>query len=100
MVRPPHPASCPPRPCVASSRSLSMEINGATELYGIMGNPVAHSLSPAMHNGAFAALGLNKVYLPFAVQDVALAMTGFLFFFKKGATPTIPPVPPPIPSPD
>ena len=37
-----------------------MAINGATELYGIMGNPVAHSLSPVMHNGAFGALGLNK----------------------------------------
>ena len=31
-----------------------MHINGATELYGIMGNPVTHSLSPAMHNGALA----------------------------------------------
>jgi len=67
-----------------------MEINGATELYGIMGNPVTHSLSPAMHNGAFAALGLNKVYLPFAVQDVGRAMTGMRALGIKGVSVTIP----------
>ncbi|HIJ91027.1 MAG: shikimate dehydrogenase [Desulfobulbaceae bacterium] len=67
-----------------------MGINGATELYGIMGNPVAHSLSPAMHNGAFEALGLNKVYLPFAVQDVARAMTGLRALGIRGASVTIP----------
>jgi len=67
-----------------------MEINGATELYGIMGNPVAHSLSPAMHNGAFAALGLNKAYVPFAVQDVGKAMTGLRALGIKGVSVTIP----------
>jgi len=67
-----------------------MRINGATELYGIMGNPVTHSLSPAMHNGAFAALGLNKVYLPFGVQDVAQAMTGLRALGIRGVSVTIP----------
>jgi shikimate dehydrogenase len=67
-----------------------VEINGATELYGIMGNPVAHSLSPAMHNGAFAALGLNKAYLPFAVQDVAQAMSGLRGLGIRGVSVTIP----------
>ncbi|MFA6465754.1 MAG: shikimate dehydrogenase, partial [Desulfurivibrionaceae bacterium] len=67
-----------------------MHINGATELYGIMGNPVTHSLSPAMHNGAFGALGLNKVYLPFAVQDVGQAMTGLRALGIKGVSVTIP----------
>lgn len=67
-----------------------MRINGATELYGIMGNPVAHSLSPAMHNGAFAALGLNKAYLPFAVQDVGQAMTGLRALGIRGVSVTIP----------
>ena len=38
-----------------------MQISGSTEIYGIIGNPVAHSLSPIMHNSAFEALGLNKV---------------------------------------
>jgi shikimate dehydrogenase len=38
-----------------------------TDLYGIFGWPVAHSRSPAMHGAAFAALGLDAVYVPFAV---------------------------------
>lgn len=67
-----------------------MQINGATELYGIMGNPVAHSLSPAMHNAAFQALGLNKAYLPFPVTDVAKALNGFRALGVKGVSVTIP----------
>lgn len=67
-----------------------MVIDGRTELYGIMGNPVAHSLSPAMHNAAFAALGLNKVYVPFPVTDVATALAGFRALGVRGASVTIP----------
>ena len=44
-------------------------INGQTEIYGLVGSPVAHSLSPHMHNAAFAALGLDAVYIPFEVRD-------------------------------
>jgi 3-dehydroquinate dehydratase/shikimate dehydrogenase len=40
-----------------------------TALYGVVGRPIAHSLSPAMHNAAFAALGLDAVYLPLAAAD-------------------------------
>jgi shikimate dehydrogenase len=65
-------------------------INGSTGLYGIIGKPVSHSLSPAMHNGAFAALGLNKVYLPFEVADVAGAMIGLRALGIRGASVTIP----------
>lgn len=38
-------------------------------VYGVVGNPVAHSLSPAMHNAGFAALGLNAVYVPLQAAD-------------------------------
>ncbi len=65
-------------------------IDGRTELYGIMGNPVAHSLSPAMHNAAFAAMGLNKVYVPFPVTDVATAVAGFRALGVRGVSVTIP----------
>jgi len=41
-----------------------------TDLYGVVGNPVAHSLSPVMHNAGFAALGLNAVYVPLQARDV------------------------------
>lgn len=67
-----------------------MPINGATEIYGIMGNPVRHSMSPAMHNAAFAHAGLNKVYVPFPVQDVAAALKGFRALGVRGASVTIP----------
>ena len=67
-----------------------MRIDGTTELYGIMGKPVAHSLSPAMHNKAFGHLGLNKVYVPFPVRDVRPAMEGFRALQVRGVSVTIP----------
>jgi 3-dehydroquinate dehydratase/shikimate dehydrogenase len=45
-------------------------IDSETEVMGIVGNPVSQSLSPLMHNAAFAAANLNAVYLPFQTQDV------------------------------
>jgi shikimate dehydrogenase len=50
----------------------SSPISGRTTVVGIIGDPVAHSASPAMHNAAFAALGLDWVYVPFAVRAAAL----------------------------
>jgi 3-dehydroquinate dehydratase/shikimate dehydrogenase len=41
------------------------ELLPVAALYGIVGNPVAHSLSPRLHNGAYRALGLPALYLPF-----------------------------------
>ncbi len=40
-------------------------------LYGVVGNPVMHSLSPVMHNAGFAACGLNGVYLPLEARDAS-----------------------------
>lgn len=47
-------------------------LTGAARVYGVLGHPVTHSLSPAMHNAAFAALGLDAVYVPFPVQPEEL----------------------------
>ncbi|NLC71698.1 MAG: shikimate dehydrogenase [Desulfuromonadaceae bacterium] len=49
------------------------EIDGHTRVYGIFGFPVTHSLSPAMHNEAFARMGINAVYLPFPVPPARLS---------------------------
>jgi shikimate dehydrogenase len=46
--------------------------HGQTTLYGIFGYPIGHSLSPLMHNTAFAHHGLDAVYLPFAVHPAHL----------------------------
>jgi 3-dehydroquinate dehydratase/shikimate dehydrogenase len=45
-------------------------IGPATEIYGLVGSPIAHSVSPAMHNAAFAAAGYDAVYLPLPAADV------------------------------
>jgi shikimate dehydrogenase len=43
-----------------------------TDVYGIFGHPIGHSRSPAMHNRAFAALGIDAVYVPFDVAPERL----------------------------
>jgi 3-dehydroquinate dehydratase/shikimate dehydrogenase len=40
------------------------------QLFGVVGNPIAHSLSPVMHNAGFNALGMNAVYVPLQASDV------------------------------
>jgi 3-dehydroquinate dehydratase/shikimate dehydrogenase len=57
-------------------------ISRNTAITGIIGSPVGHSASPAMHNQAFASLNLDFVYLPFEVDDVA----DFFHRFVKPAT--------------
>lgn len=68
------------------------EINGETRVVGILGDPVAHTLSPAMQNAAFVALGLNFVYLPFRVSkaDLAAAVAGLRALGLAGANVTVP----------
>jgi shikimate dehydrogenase len=50
-----------------------VEIGASTRLLTLIGDPVAHSLSPAMHNAACRALGIDAVYLPLRVPAGALA---------------------------
>jgi 3-dehydroquinate dehydratase/shikimate dehydrogenase len=50
------------------------DLNARTEIMGLVGSPVAHSFSPHLHNAAFAALGLDAVYLPFEVGDARAFM--------------------------
>jgi shikimate dehydrogenase len=65
-------------------------INGHTKVYGILGRPVAHSLSPAMHNAAFRELGLNAVYVAFPVTDLTRAVAGLRGLGVAGVSVTIP----------
>jgi 3-dehydroquinate dehydratase / shikimate dehydrogenase len=51
------------------SRFRFGEISRDTALYGVVGRPIAHSISPAMHNAAFAAEGIDAVYLPLEAED-------------------------------
>ncbi len=65
-------------------------INTKTSLYGVMGDPISHSLSPAMHNAAFEHIGYNGVYLAFPVKDVKSAIAGIRALNVKGVSVTIP----------
>jgi len=65
-------------------------IDTATTLFALFGDPVAQSLGPAMHNAAFAAMGLNAAYLAFRVKDLAGAIAGFKALGLAGASVTIP----------
>ncbi len=47
------------------------ELTPVERLYGIVGNPVMHSLSPRLHNGAYRALGIPALYLPFESASFA-----------------------------
>lgn len=49
-----------------------MSVLGSTRVCGVWGWPVKHSASPAMHNAAFTELGLDLVYVPFAVSPESL----------------------------
>ena len=51
------------------------EIDGKTRFYGLLGNPVSHSLSPFIHNEGFRRLSLNARYLAFAVKEEDLEST-------------------------
>jgi len=61
-----------------------------TALYGIIGHPVSHSLSPAMHNAAFRTLNLDAVYLAFDVVDLKGAMAGVRALGIQGLSVTVP----------
>lgn len=56
-------------------RSIA-DIGPKTKLCALIGNPVEHSMSPAIHNRAFAELGLDYVYVAFRVEDVGAAIAG------------------------
>jgi shikimate dehydrogenase len=67
-------------------------IDGKTRLVGVMGWPVSHSLSPAMHNAAFAAVRLPWAYVPLPVspERVGEAVRGLVALGFVGANVTVP----------
>ena len=71
---------------------MPLSINGQTKLVGLIGYPVEHSLSPAMHNSAFAALSLNWCYVPLPVLPERLgeAVAGLQALSFVGANVTVP----------
>ena len=73
-------------------QSQSAPINAATRLCAVLGSPIRHSASPAMHNAAFAALGLNWRYLAFEVdpKNLRAAIAGARAMHFAGLNLTVP----------
>lgn len=67
-------------------------IDRSTELFGVIGDPIGHSLSPLIHNMAYHELGMNRVYLPFRIPRDQLAQTlrDLYWLEMKGYSVTIP----------
>jgi len=73
--------------------AIVSHISGTTKILGIIGSPVSHSLSPAMHNAALEAMGLDYIYIPLPVdiKDLATAVSGLKAISAiKGFNLTIP----------
>ncbi|MCE5268644.1 MAG: shikimate dehydrogenase, partial [Planctomycetaceae bacterium] len=68
------------------------QINAETEVYGVIGDPIGHSLGPLVHNVSFRRGGLNKVYIPFRVprEDLAWFIDKAASFDLHGLSVTIP----------
>src|SRR5438067_769020 len=71
---------------------LHPPVSGRTKILGVFGFPVEHSLSPAMHNAAIAALGLDYLYIPFSVlpEDIGPAVRSITSLGIVGVNLTIP----------
>jgi shikimate dehydrogenase len=70
----------------------AVPVTGRTRLVGIIGDPISHTRSPAMHNAAFRALGLDFAYLPFHVRPEGLeaAVRGLAALGVAGFNVTVP----------
>lgn len=71
---------------------MEKQITGHTGLTGLLGSPVSHSISPAMHNESFQQLGLDYVYLAFdvGIQSLPTAVEGLKALHVKGFNLTMP----------
>src|SRR5512140_1364182 len=69
-----------------------MAVSGKTRVYGVIGDPIEHSLSPVIQNAAFAALGLESVFLAFKVKpaEIGNAVNGMRALGIYGLNVTMP----------
>jgi shikimate dehydrogenase len=67
-----------------------VKIDGKSRVCAVIGNPVEHSLSPALHNAAFSEKKLGMCYVAFRVEDLAAAMAGVKGLNLLGLSVTIP----------
>lgn len=92
MYAPVENATAPGQISLADMKSLYLadKLNRGTSVYGVIGDPVGHSLSPQMQNAAFQARRVNAVYLPFLVHDLKDFVRSIGPLGIKGFSVTIP----------
>jgi shikimate 5-dehydrogenase len=66
-----------------------MPIDGRTRVAFVLGYPVEHSLSPAMHHAAFRVAGLNAAYLPWSVPPARLEDAVVDLIYRPAETPLL-----------
>jgi len=68
------------------------KISGAARVCAVIGDPIAHSLSPAIHNAAFRSLGMDLMYVPFRVRanELKAAIEGIRSLGVLGVNVTMP----------
>lgn len=71
---------------------MKININGKTSVFGVIGDPIEHSLSPLMHNSAIVTMGIDAVYIPFNVKPQFLenAISSIIPMNIKGLNVTVP----------
>ncbi|MHC4117166.1 MAG: shikimate dehydrogenase [Planctomycetota bacterium] len=76
----PKSATAPGQLTIEQFRNLYRgdSIDRETELFGVIADPVGHSLSPAIHNACFGEQGMNRLYLPLLVQGGRQEFDSFL----------------------
>lgn len=69
-----------------------MQIDQKTRVFGLVGYPLGHSLSPLMHNLAFETMGINAIYLPFPVvpEEISMVVAAAKTLHIQGFNVTIP----------
>jgi len=79
-------------PAESSDYARRLVLTGHTQIVGVIGWPIEHSVSPPMHNAAFEALGLDWCYVPFAVHPAHLseALDGVRALGLRGINVTVP----------
>lgn len=91
--------SAPGQLTISEMRSLYRwdKLKANTQVYGVIGCPVAHSMSPAIHNAAFDAIGYDGVYLPLRIEPDYESFAAFVdgciaqpWFDLRGCSVTIP----------
>jgi 3-dehydroquinate dehydratase / shikimate dehydrogenase len=85
-------ATAPGQPSLADLENLyrADRINAKTEVYGVIGSPISHSLSPVMQNAGFQARRINAIYVPFLVDDLGDFLDSIDAFAIRGFSVTLP----------